>query len=511
MRPPQWLVRTVANRLESKQLGAHHDAQRVQEKLLGTLLGRYRHTELGRTLGIDQVASASSYREKIPTRTASDYAPLWNRVLEENRPGLLHPKKLEYVCLSSGTSGCEKYIPCPEEQLANYRSFTNHAFFHGFHMLEDYSLMSEHGLITSAPPIKEVRPDGLVVGFGSGVATAKSSRFARQMVRPTLDILNIKDGKEKVRRTVEQAFTLDVRILTGIPLFVVALLEELLDYARELGKPVRCARDVWPNLRMYLYSGSPLALYEHKLRSLLGEGVTPYEVYSSTESPIAYQYRRDEPGLFVDLSAGYFEFEEPGSHKRIPIHEVELGVLYDIVVTTHAGAFAYKLGDRVQFLSKVPYLLRFAGRDREEINVGGEKVSLSEAHLALEGACADTQASMQHFFVCPGPVSGEQKNAHDWHVEFSRAPASATAWARAIDERLMQANSVYRLLRHDGLMASPRLTTLRPGTIERYVHGRSVFGQGKFLNLYNNREVAEQIARLAPSDDPGLRTRSAEP
>ena len=136
----------------------------------------------------------------------------------------------------------------------------------------------------------------------------------------------------------------------------------VLAYARELGHPARCARDVWPNLRMYLYSGSPLALYEQKLRGLLGEGVTPYEVYSSTESPIAYQYRKDEPGLFVDLSAGYFEFEVPGSGERRPIHEVELGVVYDIVVTTHSGAFAYKLGDRVE-KGRVPFVHRLRRKD----------------------------------------------------------------------------------------------------------------------------------------------------
>ena len=58
-------------------------------------------------------------------------------------------------------------------------------------------------------------------------------------------------------------------------------------------------------------------------------------------------------------------------------------MVYDLVVTSPAGAFAYQLGDRVEFLSTEPYLLRFAGRDREEINAGGEKVTLAEAQQAL--------------------------------------------------------------------------------------------------------------------------------
>ena len=52
MRPPPWLIRTLAGRLESKQLAAHRDAQRVQEKLLMRLVNLYRHTEIGRHVGL---------------------------------------------------------------------------------------------------------------------------------------------------------------------------------------------------------------------------------------------------------------------------------------------------------------------------------------------------------------------------------------------------------------------------------------------------------------------------
>jgi hypothetical protein len=491
MRPPSWLIRLAASRFEAQQLRAHARAEEVQEKLLRRLLDLYRHTEVGRTLGIAEVTSGAAFRAQVPARASTDYLPLWNRVITDNRPGLLHPKALACACISSGTSGEEKYIPCPEEQVQNYRRFVNHAFFHAFHMLDDYSLMAAHMLITAAPPIKEVRPDGLVIGYGSGVATAKSSGFARRVVRPTPDILGINDGREKVRRTIEQAFPLDVRVLTGIPMFVIGLLEELLAYARQQGKPAACARDVWPNLRLYSYSGTSIALHEARLRQLLGPGVELYEVYSATECPVAFQYRRGEPGLLVDLSAGYFEFQPVGSTARVPIHETEVGAIYDLVVTTFSGAFAYKLGDRVEVLGKNPYLVRYAGRAREEINVGGEKVTVEQARAALEHACQRTGASFHQFFVCPAPASSEI--AHEWHVEFATPPADARLFMEHADRHLTQANAVYREIREGGGLV-PRMRLLPAGAIDRYVAARTTFGQGKFLNLYNDRRVAEHMS-----------------
>ena len=492
MRPPPWLIRTVSSRLEAKQRAAHHAAERVQTKLLMELVKLYRHTEIGRHVGLSDVHSPADFRERVPVRSAADYVPFWNRVLDDNRPGLLHPKALGYACVSSGTSGEEKYIPCPEEQIRTYRSFVNHAFFHAFHMLQDYTLMAEHMLITSGPPIKEVRPNGLVIGFGSGVATAKTSRFAQKLVRPTADILALTDPREKVRRTIEQAYPLDVRVLTGIPIFVLPLLEELLRHAREHNPAVRTARDVWPNLRLYSFSGSPVSLYEARLRELLGEGVEFYEVYSSTECPVAYQHRKGEPGLLVDLSAGYFEFMVPGSRTRLPIHEVELGVVYEVIVTSRAGAFAYKLGDRVEFLSKDPYVLRFAGRDREEISLGGEKVTLLQARAALDHACAGTAARVRQFFVCPTALTPGERATHDWHVEFEREPADRAHWLELVDAHLAQANANYQLIRT--AMPPPHLTVLPLGSVQRHIEASTMFGQGKFLNLYNSRDIAHKVA-----------------
>jgi hypothetical protein len=272
MRPPPFVIRQVAQHLERTQQRAHAHAEQQQAKLLARIVARYRDTDLGRELGLPSVHDVASFRSVVRTQLPADYVPRWDAAKEHNRPGMVHPKRLEFMGLSSGTSGVDKFIPFPDEQFANFRLFTNHAFFHAFFALDDATLLAENILVTSGPPIREVTPSGITIGYGSGLATLKAPRFARQLVRPTRAVLEIPAWGDKIRAMVDEAIDLDIRVLTGVPNSVVPLLEQLLGTARERGHNVRCAKDVWPNLRVYAYSGSTLTMWEARLRELLGRG-----------------------------------------------------------------------------------------------------------------------------------------------------------------------------------------------------------------------------------------------
>ena len=87
---------------------------------------------------------------------------------------------------SSGSSGAQKAVPVPAELLASYRRFTNHLFFHAFRELGRYDVFDGHVLVAAGPAVKEVAPSGVLVGFGSGIASVESPRFARAIVMPNL-------------------------------------------------------------------------------------------------------------------------------------------------------------------------------------------------------------------------------------------------------------------------------------------------------------------------------------
>lgn len=506
MGPPRFVLNIVAKYYEARQARAHRNAEKIQKRLLSRILRRYADTELGRHLELAEVRTAEEFARRVPLSTAADYQTWWERALETNPPNLVHPGRLRYMARSSGTSGARKYIPLPQEQIDSFKTFSNHGFFHAFHELKDYSLLESNILVTSALGLEHHAASGITLGYASGLATLNATRFGRRLIRPTSDIIDIRDWQEKIHRTVEQTWNLDIRIATGPPLPFLALVEHLLEYARNQGRDVRTVRDIWPNLRMYAYSGASIHTLEHKLRALLGSDVVIFEIYSSTEAPVAYQYKPGQPGMLVDLLTTYFEFEpvDPEAKarlgRRIAIHEVQTGVPYEIAVTSVGGVFAYKLGDVVEFLSTSPYVIRFAGRNKEEINLNTEHLRVDQAVGALRAACESTGAEYEQFFVCPQDIlqSGDKGNlGYEFFVEFSRPPDDEGVFLTTLDDTLKTSNDLYGFYRNGSIFRFPSLTRLPAGTIAQYARLHLEFGQAKFLNLHGDRQILEKILAVS--------------
>lgn len=479
--------------VERRLARSHRHAARVQARLWRRLVHRYQGTTLGQKLRLESYATPEEYARRFPATRAAAYQELWERARAENPPNLVHPRRLRTMAGSSGTLEGARYIPVPEELLKAYRRFTSQAMFHAFHMLGDYSLLDGTVLVTAAAPALEETASGIVIGGSSGLATRRASRLARQVFKPSPEVLAITDWQEKIERTVDEAIDLDVRALTGIPICVLPLLERLLEVARARGRAAESARDVWPNLRLYLYSGSPLALHGDRLRRLLGEGVTTYEVYSSTEAPFAFQRRAGAPDLVAALETCYFELAPAGAdddHPRLPLHQAKVGQTYRFLPTTPGGLFAYVIGDLVEITGLEPYTLRFAGREREEVKVGTGCVTAAEVVAVIAAAAAETGAAVEQFFVCPARGAG---TALEWCVELVRPPADAEALRAALDRLLVERNRHVAYARGAALLGPPRLTVLAPGSIDAYVRGRRQFGQAKFLHLYGNRDVPDEV------------------
>jgi hypothetical protein len=290
---------------------------------------------------------------------------------------------------------------------------------------------------------------------------------------------------------------LDIRAMTGVPLFALQIAERLLAVAREQGRAARTIQELWPNLMVYYWSGSPITMYESRLRALFGPDVPFRELYTCTESPLGYQYRLGEPGLLLDLENTYFEFQPadaPLDAPRLGLHEVRTGVPYRTLITTWGGLFAYRLGDLVEFVSVDPPLVRVGVREKDEISLGYEHIQLDVVRQALDAACAATGASARNFFLGPAATPAGERQAYHWYVEFDAAPADAEAFRQALDQGLVERHPFYAGMReNDVVLLPPRLTTLPPGTIDRHVLDTRQFGQGKFLHLYSKREAVDAI------------------
>ncbi|MDB5096149.1 MAG: auxin-responsive promoter, partial [Cyanobacteria bacterium RYN_339] len=462
---------------------------RTQEALLKRIVALYAPTELGRLLHLDRVHDADDFRREVPLTNADFYDPLFQRVHAENPPNAVTTETLAFLARSSRTTRAAKFIPYPHVMIKAFKQFETALAMHQMRETGNYTLLDGRLLITAGSPTVERTASGLTVGFASGIMAALAPKMAAKIVLPSRPVLEMTDWQAKIAATVDEAKNQDVRVMTGIPTWVVPILEHLLE---RTGK--RTAREVWPNLAAYYWSGCPIGVYEPRLRALFGPEVAFREVYSAAEAPVAYQWKLGEPGLVLDVERTYFEFLEadpaspvPGGHRRLTLGEVEVGKAYKLVVSSLGGLCAYRLEDVIEVLALDPPLIRFLGREIEEMNLGGEKLPIRVMRDALAGW------PVENFFVAPS----EGGKAYQVYVE---GPAmDLDAFAREVDGRLQAAHGLYANLRkHDVALGPLVATALAAGSIQRFVGRSRQFGQGKFLHLYDTRDIVDQVLGQEP-------------
>jgi hypothetical protein len=152
---------------------------------------------------------------------------------------------------------------------------------------------------------------------------------------------------------------LPVTALTG-PVERLLLLLEKVKQVR--GK--RCVRDVWPQLSAILYTRRPSDGPVSWLRTETGDDVLLLEMVGRAEGPIAVEDPSHGLLRLLFNHGVYFEFvlssqaDDPRS-PRFGIDEIELGVPYDLALTSPAGLWACRLGRTVCLERRDPLLLRF--------------------------------------------------------------------------------------------------------------------------------------------------------
>ncbi len=125
----------------------------------------------------------------------------------------------------------------------------------------------------------------------------------------------------------------------------------------------RCLRDIWPRLSVLCYTRRPLDMPAQRMRMEAGEDALLLEMVGRAEGPIALE----DPlhGLLRLLfdHGVYFEFVPPDQSgeprcPRFGIEEIELGVPYELALTSPAGLWSCRSGRTVCLERRTPPLLR---------------------------------------------------------------------------------------------------------------------------------------------------------
>ena len=475
----------------------------VQNEWFGKLIGSGRETEFGKNYGFDGITNPEQFRREVPLQSYDSLRP-WIERLRRGEQHLLWPTDVKWFAKSSGTTGAKsKYIPVTEESLndCHYKggkdmvtlycsNYPAHQLFTG----KNLALGGSH-----ETHIYDYHES--YTGDVSAIIIQNLPLWAEMFRAPSVEIALMSNWEEKLDKMARSTMGENVVSLAGIPSWMIILLRRILDIT---GK--KNILEVWPALEIYFHGGVSFSPYRQQMKEIIGGEINTLELYNASEGFFGIE---DEPGsgeLLLMLDYGiYYEFL-PASEwnkkdgKTISLDQVETGKPYALIISTTGGLWRYDTGDTIEFTNLLPYRFKIAGRTKHFINVFGEEVMIANAEKALQVACEKTGATVHEFTAAPVFMNSHgQKGAHEWLIEFAKAPEDLNYFAELLDNALKAINSDYEAKRYNNYVLHPPLVSQVPGgTFYRWLKSKEKLGgQHKVLRLSNERKYLEEILALA--------------
>ena len=490
-----WLMK---KRIHQIQLFMEYPNE-VQGEWLRKLLSQARNTEWGKRYDFKSLASPDQFRGRIPVQDYDSLRPAIDR-LRQGEQNILWPSEIKWFAKSSGTtSERSKFIPVSPEALEECH------FKGGKDMLSIYCNNHPDTMLFDGKSIAmggsrqilEVNNESYIQGDLSAILIENLPVWIEFMRTPNLSIALMDEWESKIEMMAEATMQHDVTSISGVPSWTLLLFRRILE---KTGR--ENLLEVWPNFELFIHGGVSFSPYRDSFRTLLpSSGVNYLETYNASEGFFGIQDRSGADDMLLMLDYGiYYEFIPPDqAGKEFPetlhLDEVEMNTNYAMVITTNAGLWRYLIGDTVQFTSLRPYRIRISGRTRHFINAFGEEVIIDNAEKAMAVACERSHAIVAENTAAPVHYGSTWKGAHEWLIEFEKAPNDLAYFISALDTSLKSLNSDYEAKRyHDMILGEPVVMIAPKGTFYKWLKSKGKLGgQHKVPRLSNDRKYLEEI------------------
>lgn len=469
----------------------------VQEEWLRKLILSARNTEWGKKYDYASIQSYNSFASRVPLNEYPDLEPYVER-MRKGEQNLLWSSEITWMAKSSGTTSHKsKFIPVSEESLEECH------FKGGKDLLSIYcnnnpdtQIFNGKLLGMGGSHFPDNPEAGTMVGDVSAIIMENLPSWVELMRTPDLSIAMMSEWEEKIDQIARITSKENVTNITGVPSWTLVLLKHILEIT---GK--KSIVEVWPNLELFIHGGVSFVPYRTQFANIIGKPINYLETYNASEGFFGIQDRSEADDMLLMLDYGiFYEFiplsdEGKGNPEPIPLHQVETGKNYAMVITTNSGLWRYQIGDTITFTDTDPYRIKITGRTRTFINAFGEEVIEDNALKALDQACEKTGALINEFTAAPVYFDQGKNGAHEWLIEFEKEPEDLTVFGEALDEALQSLNSDYEAKRYRNMVLNnPVIRVLPKGTFYQWLKNRDrLGGQYKIPRLSNNRNHLEEI------------------
>ena len=484
------------------------NAQNIVFKSLTETLHK---TKFGKEHEIDThsyLISENVFSTQIPIRTYDEIKP-WILRAREGELDVLWPGKVSWFAKTSGTtSDRSKILPVTKESLKS-----NH-YKGGRDLLAMFcdekstaDLYTGKHLIIGGSSALHPYISGSYTGDLSAIIIKNLPFWVETRRTPGREITMLENWEEKVELMAEEVISQDVRILAGIPSWMLVVIRRVLEKS---GK--KSLIEVWPNLQLYMHGGVGFEPYKDEFRKLINSEKLSYiETYNASEGFFSIQDSLDRDDMLLLVNHGiYYEFlpyheNDAELSDALSLGDVELGGEYALVISTNAGLWRYLIGDIVKITCVSPYRIKVVGRVSSYINIVGEELMVNQAESAVSKALLDFNLSLKEFTAAPRFSKEGIPVGHSWAIEVSGntmiSDLSVEGVSKALDLELKKSNSDYSVKREsDFILGKPEVIFVKEGSFEVWLKNKNKLGgQHKIPRLSNSRGILEEVLRVIPN------------
>ena len=470
----------------------------TQEETLYKLLAKAANTKWGKKYDYASITTIAEYQNRFPTQTYEDIIPYVER-LRNGETNLLWPGEIKWFAKSSGTTSAKsKFIPVSVESLekCHYRAAKDIMIIYAM-LNPDTQIFSGKNLTLGGSHKIDMFSSDALYGDLSAILIENAPFWVEIIRTPNSKIALIEDFEEKLDKIVQVTVNENIVSMAGVPSWYLVLVKQILAYTGKTN-----LLDVWHNFEVFFHGGISFMPYREQFKNLIkGDHVKYMETYNASEGFFGIQDDLSRSDMLLMLDYGiFYEFIpvdrlSSGQAKAYTLGEVEKDVNYAIIISTNGGLWRYMIGDTITFTSLNPYRFKISGRTKHFINVFGEEVIVDNADKALELACKATNATITDYTAGPVFMSAESKGAHEWIIEFDKAPSDLDHFTRCLDEALKSVNSDYEAKRYKDLnLTMPIVNSAPKGSFNKWLSSKNKLGgQNKAPRLSNSREYIDEL------------------
>ncbi len=469
----------------------------AQREVLQDLVTSAQYTEFGRKYNFSNLFTIRDFKNAVPIHEYNDLKPYIERIMNGEQ-NILWNTPIYWFAKSSGTTNDKsKFIPVSDESLEDGHFKASKDVLSMYYQFKpDSELLTGKGLVLGGS--HNINPMNNEAQYGdlSAVLLQNTPFWGHWLRTPDLSIALMDEWESKIEKLAESTIKENVTSISGVPTWTLVLFRRILELT---GK--RTMSEVWPSLELYMHGGVSFAPYKEQFQKLIGKEINYLEMYNASEGFFAAQDIPGEEGMLLFTDHGSFmEFmpvHEYGKKdpQTIGLHEVEIGRNYALIISTNGGLWRYMLGDTVQFTSLKPFRIKVSGRLKHYMNAFGEEVIVDNSDKAIAIASEKTGAVVNDYTAAPVYFSESSNGAHEWLVEFEKAPASLEDFTKELDIALKNINSDYEAKRHKSIaLRMPIIHAIKKGAFAEWLRSKGKLGgQHKVPRLSNERTLVEEI------------------